>query len=230
MLKRSKDRKVANSLTPSGGVRIANSFGLPAGIDFSCPNATSICSKICYAGKLEKLYKGVKDALIHNWNALRFASYDDMATMLDEMIVEFIAECEKFDAPKQFRIHWDGDFFNDDYAMAWLSVIENHKDVQFWAYTRVPSAAVILRGIDNLSLYFSTDSDNAPIANELHEDYGIRLAVLGQTFTTAKEIATNMRFAICPEQRKQIALNGACVACGICVDNKANIAFSISKK
>ena len=52
-LKRSKDRKVANSLTASNGVRIANSFGLPAGRDYSCPSATSVCSQICYAGQLE---------------------------------------------------------------------------------------------------------------------------------------------------------------------------------
>lgn len=230
MLKRSKDRKVANSLTPSGGVRIANSFGLPAGKAYSCPNATSICEKICYAGKLEKVYKGVKAALLHNWDALSNATYMQMDEMIDDMIKEFVAECEKFDAPKEFRIHWDGDFFSDDYAMAWSNVIYRHPDVQFWVYTRVPMAAKILRDIPNLSLYFSTDSENVDIATELNQEYGIRLAFLGQTFMTAKELAPRIRAAVCPEQRKQIALNGACVACGICTKGKANIAFSISKK
>lgn len=230
MLKRSKDRKVANSLTPSGGVRIANSFGLPAGKAFSCPNATSVCESICYAGKLEKLYKGVKGALMHNWDALRDATYNEMYDMLNSMIMEFRNECERFDAPKQFRIHWDGDFFSDDYAMAWHDVILYNDDVQFWVYTRVPSAATLLRDIANLSLYFSTDSDNVQTALELNANFGIRLALLGKTFATAKELGAGIRSAICPEQRKQIALNGACVACGICVDNKANIAFSISKK
>ena len=65
-LKRSTDRKVANSLTAKGNARIANSFGLPAGKAYSCPNATSVCESVCYAGKLEKIYKGTRENLLHN--------------------------------------------------------------------------------------------------------------------------------------------------------------------
>jgi len=58
-LKRSNDRKVANAVSKNGKTpTIANTFGLPAGKDFSCPGATSICETVCYAGKLEKVYKG----------------------------------------------------------------------------------------------------------------------------------------------------------------------------
>ena len=39
---RSKDRKVANSVTKSGNPNIANSFGLPAGKDYSCPEQTAL--------------------------------------------------------------------------------------------------------------------------------------------------------------------------------------------
>lgn len=229
-LKRSKDRKVANSLTPSGGVRIANSFGLPAGKQFSCPNATSVCESICYAGKLEKVYKGVKSALMHNWELLEFASYWDMYNMLSIMISDFRDECEKFDAPKQFRIHWDGDFFNEQYAIAWHDVITYNDDIQFWVYTRVPHAATTLRNLPNLSLYFSTDAENVAMGLELNKLFGIKLALLGKTFVTAKELGEGIKSAVCPEQRKQIALNGACVACKICIKGNANIAFSISKK
>ena len=52
-LKRSNDRKVANAVSPNGKTpTIANTFGLPAGKAFSCPGETSVCSKVCYAGKL----------------------------------------------------------------------------------------------------------------------------------------------------------------------------------
>ncbi len=71
-LKRSNDRKVANAVSKNGKTpTIANTFGLPAGKDFSCPGATSICETVCYAGKLEKVYKGVKAVLLHNWELLR---------------------------------------------------------------------------------------------------------------------------------------------------------------
>ena len=99
-LKRSKDRKVANSLTPSNGVRIANSFGLPAGKAYSCPSATSVCSKICYAGKLEKIYKGVKANLIHNWDLVRDADHDTIEDLLMDMIADFRKECEKWSTPR----------------------------------------------------------------------------------------------------------------------------------
>ncbi len=56
-LKRSNDRKVANAVSKNGKTpAIANTFGLPAGRDYSCPGATSVCESVCYAGKLEKLY------------------------------------------------------------------------------------------------------------------------------------------------------------------------------
>jgi hypothetical protein len=160
-----------------------------------------------------------------------------MVNLINNMIVEFIADCEKKDAPKLFRIHWDGDFFNDTYAYAWKTVIEKHIDVQFWVYTRVSSAAVILKDISNLSLYYSTDDENKDIAAELRNEHGTRLAYLGKTFavteTTMKEL-TGKVGAKCPENNKSIPListNGsACVSCGLCVYNKADIRFSASKK
>ncbi len=237
-LKRSNDRKVANAVSPNGKTpTIANTFGLPAGKEYSCPGATSICESICYAGKLEKVYKGVKAVLLHNWELLRNADIETMVSLLDEMIVEFKADCDKKSADKLFRIHWDGDFFSDTYAYAWKTVIEKHPDIQFWVYTRVASAAVILKGIANLSLYYSTDDENKEIAKELRTSHGTRLAYLGKTFavteTTMKEL-TGKVGAKCPENNKSIPLisnaGSACVSCGLCVYGKADIRFSATKK
>ena len=236
-LKRSNDRKVANAVSPNGKTpTIANTFGLPAGKNFSCPGATSICETVCYAGKLERVYKGVKATLLHNWELLRNADMDTMSLLLSDMISDFIADCEKRNAQKLFRIHWDGDFFNDTYAYAWKAVIENNPDVQFWVYTRVPTAAIILKDISNLSLYFSTDDENVNHGKNM-KTLGIKLAYLGKTFavteTVMKEL-TGKPGAKCPENAKKIPListNGsACVSCGLCVFNKADIRFSASKK
>ena len=91
-LKRSKDRKVANSVTKSGNPNIANSFGLPSGREYSCQDQTEFCESICYAGKLEKVYKGVKTNLLHNWDLVKDANRKDMFTLLNDMVSEFIAE------------------------------------------------------------------------------------------------------------------------------------------
>jgi hypothetical protein len=237
-LKRSNDRKVANLVTKNGKqAAIANTFGLPAGKAYSCPGATSICESVCYAGKLEKLFKGVKANLLHNWELLKDADSNTMKDLLDQMIVEFKADCNKKSAPLLFRIHWDGDFFNDTYTYAWKDIIETHPDVQFWVYTRVKSAALILKDISNLSLYYSTDDENISIATELKQDNGIRLAYLGKTFALTeskmKEI-TGKVGAKCPENLKSIPLisnaGSACVSCGLCVYGKADIRFSATKK
>jgi len=237
-LKRSNDRKVANLVTKNGKqAAIANTFGLPAGKAYSCPGATTICETVCYAGKLEKLYKAVRANLLHNWELLRNADEPTMVDLLEDMIAEFKADCVKKNAPMLFRIHWDGDFFNDTYTRAWQYVILNNTDIQFWVYTRVKSAALMLKNISNLSLYYSTDDENKEIGHELKVNEGIRLAYLGKTFavteSTMKEL-TGKPGAKCPENMKSIPLissaGSACVSCGLCVYGKADIRFSASKK
>ena len=237
-LKRSNDRKVANAVSPNGKTAtIANTFGLPAGKNYSCPGATSVCEKVCYAGKLEKVYKGVRENLIHNWNLLKDADHDTMENLLQDMINDFKADCDKRNAPKLFRIHWDGDFFSDEYAFVWKHIVLNNPDIKFWVYTRVASAANILKDIDNLSLYYSTDSENKDIAIKLNKDKGIKLAYLADTFAIGQADMKEMigkPGAKCPENKKAIPLiskeGSACVVCSLCIDNKANIVFSAKKK
>ena len=237
-LKRSNDRKVANAVSPNGKTAtIANTFGLPAGKNYSCPGATSVCEKVCYAGKLEKVYKGVRENLIHNWNLLKDADHDTMESLIQDMINDFKADCDKRNAPKLFRIHWDGDFFSDEYAFVWKHIILNNPDVKFWVYTRVATAANILKDIDNLSLYYSTDSENKNIAIKLNKDKGIKLAYLADTFAIGQADLKAMigkPGAKCPENKKAIPLiskeGSACVVCSLCIDNKANIVFSAKKR
>ena len=237
-LKRSNDRKVANAVSKNGKTpTIANTFGLPSGKDYSCPGETSVCSKVCYAGKLERVYKGVRENLLHNWNLLKDADHDTMEALLQDMIDDFKKDCDKRNAEKLFRIHWDGDFFSDEYAFVWKHIILNNPDIQFWVYTRVASAANILKDIDNLSLYFSTDSENKDIAISLNKDKGIKLAYLADTFAIGQADLKEMIGKVgakCPENKKAIPLisekGSACVTCSLCVYNKADIVFSVKKK
>lgn len=233
-LTRSKDRKVTNAVSPNGKTPvIANSFGLPAGREFSCPGATDFCSRICYAGKLEKVYKGVRNVLTRNFEALNGATRDEMAFMLSAMIKEFRAECDKRNAPKAFRIHWDGDFFSPDYTRAWADVIAYNPDIQFWVYTRVLASALILNNkhFANLGLYFSADSDNMAMAR-IAEAAGINIAYVDTTFANGK--AAFPKATLCPENNKAIALisekGSACIRCGLCVNGRKSVLFSTSKK
>jgi hypothetical protein len=237
-LLRSKDRKVANLVTPNGKqASIANTFGLPAGKAYSCPGATTVCESVCYAGKLEKVFPTVKKNLLHNWALLKDADGETMVRLLNEMISDFKADCVKRNAPMLFRIHWDGDFFNDTYTYAWKIVIDKHPDIQFWVYTRVKSAALILKDVSNLSLYFSADSENVKTAVDLKINSGVRMAYLAKNFAIGQADVKEMigrPAAKCPENNKQIPListNGsACVSCSLCVYSKSDIIFSATKK
>jgi hypothetical protein len=237
-LKRSKDRKVANAISPNGKTpTIANTFGLPSGKAYACPGATSVCESICYAGNLERIYKGVKDVLLHNWNLLKDASQETQTQLLANMIDAFRTDCEKRDAKKLFRIHWDGDFFSLEYTLAWRAVILANPDIQFWAYTRSDFAVEPLTGIDNLALYFSTDSDNKPVALQLRKSHKVKLAYLAQSFAQGKadfESISDKSAIPCPENNRKLNLitdkGSACVTCGQCVFARNDILFSASKK
>lgn len=236
-LKRSNDRKVTNfvKVAKSGtvSVGIANAFGLPAGIEYSCSGQTDFCGKICYAGKLEKLYKGVKAALVHNWDLLKDADLAEATALLSEMIADFVKDCDKRGAKKLFRIHWDGDFFSPTYTAAWARVIRDNPDVQFWAYTRVATAALFLQAqkLSNLALYFSADRDNLSTARHL-EGRGINIAYVEETFDAGK--AEFPKATRCPENNRAMPLitdkGSACVRCGLCVNGRKSVLFSTTKK
>jgi hypothetical protein len=186
---------------------------------------------------LEKVFPTVKKNLLHNWSLLKDADGETMVRLLNEMITEFKADCVKRKAPMLFRIHWDGDFFNDTYAYAWKVVIDKHPDIQFWVYTRVKSAALILKDVTNLSLYFSADSENVKTAVDLKINSGVRMAYLAKNFAIGQADVKEMigrPAAKCPENNKQIPListNGsACVSCSLCVYSKSDIIFSATKK
>lgn len=227
-LKVSNDSKVGSSFSEGGSQRFGNSFGLPAGKAFSCPSATAVCEKVCYAGKLERLRPTVRTALMHNFDLLREATEDRMVNLLNAMIVEFEAKSDRWGVDKMFRIHWDGDFFSPTYTSAWSKVIKSHPDTRFWVYTRVEDAAVTLKDLPNLSLYFSADSETSEVASKLSA-MGVKIAYLSDTFAQGRQ-ELGERAAMCPEQRSQLPLKGACVACKICIKGSANILFSISKK
>jgi len=75
VLAASNDRKVASCVTKNGKqAAFSNTMGLANGIDYSCVGATEYCELICYAGKLENLFKGVGAAMLHNYNALKDAN------------------------------------------------------------------------------------------------------------------------------------------------------------
>lgn len=249
-LRRSNDRKVTNAVTAGGNVKIANAFGLPAGRAYSCPGATSVCEGDCYAGAIENLRPAVRNLLLGNFNALQAAgTVDGMVELLQEMVDAFRADCinaerKGFTVKRAFRIHWDGDFFSTDYAMAWARVITDSPDIHFWVYTRSFTGTVdVLPVFDamadrsNLSLYLSADRANVADAVAARKRHPwARWAWLAETFADgmADMPADGGKRYACPENGGRIPLisdkGSACIRCGICPDARGDVVFAIRKR
>lgn len=243
MLRLSTDQKTANSATNGGNPRIKNAFGLPSGNAFSCPGQTSICGKVCYAGKLERIYPSFRNVMLSNWEAITQMTPREIRHTLSGLIADFVKECDKWNADKIFRIHHDGDFYSRDYADAWAYVCRAFPDVQFWVYTRsfTPGINVVdlIADIPNLSVYLSVDTDNMRYARAITDEYpSVKLAALMQTSGEAAGMIRGIREdnrpgAACPENIGRIPLitadGGACKTCDICVSGKADVRFAIGK-
>lgn len=239
MLKVTKDRKVANAVNKAGTLAaISNTFGLPAGSEYSCGGMTEVCGEICYADRIEDVFPSVKALVLHNWELLKDASEDEAFALVDEVISTFVKACDKRGIEKLYRLHWDGDFHRPEYVEAWIRVIRKYSDVQFWVYTRQAFAvrSLSLAQLPNLALYFSADRSNLALATAMRKTYNIRLAMLGTTFQEGQSMMkdiTGKPGGKCPENAGRLPListeGSACVRCGLCVFGKADVVFSSTK-
>lgn len=119
-----------------------STFSLPAG--HSCPFAKECLSKAnrltgkiidgqhcrfrCFAASQEALYPSVRRARWNNFERLKSAkSVEKMTQIIQSSLptgVGFV------------RVHVSGDFFNENYFVAWLNVALNNPLVTFYGYTK----------------------------------------------------------------------------------------------
>jgi hypothetical protein len=137
-------------------------FSLPAG--WSCPFAKDCLSKAnrqtgkltdgkdnkfrCYAASGENLFNNVRISRWRNFEALKGKSLEEMITLIHNSLPS-----------KQniVRIHQSGDFFNQTYFDAWVSVAKLNSTKVFYGYTKaVPFLVNRLKDIpSNLKLTVS---------------------------------------------------------------------------
>ena len=179
------------------------SFSLPS--IQTCPYSTSICRRLCYAAKLERIYPNVKKAYSHN-----------LAASSDPLFVQNMIKA--IGKSKVFRIHVSGDFYSVDYIQAWDVIISECPNTMFYAYTRSWQGMDLLPALEslkenkNLVILASVDAETG-----FDVPQGWRMATMGEQ---------PVKTVSCPQQTKKAL---SCEACKLCFNPKtsANIEFAI---
>ena len=152
---------------------------------FTCPFATELCKKFCYAMKAYRAYPNARKA----WNEhYRLSRKGDFIVRMVYTILAYASK-PSYKSAKQivFRIHESGDFYNKEYAMAWVTIAEIISElepkVHFMAYTK---SIEYFKGVDipsNMTVRFSLWSDTEPSQKALAEEMGLPVYTAVESFT-----------------------------------------------
>ena len=157
----------------------------------TCPFATELCTKFCYAMKAWKAYPNVRKAWAENFDET--LSVDFVENMLAELWGEIAKP--KYNKAKQIvvRIHESGDFYCEDYANEWLNIAwnmqifqavhPNAEKVQFMAYTKSIKYFADADIPKNMTVRFSLWSDTEPSQKALAEEMGLPIYTAVESFT-----------------------------------------------
>lgn len=237
-LKLSSDRKVSplSRYEPAAKrwkPKVANSFGLPAGPQGSCPDATEWCLSVCYADKLQRAWSTVDRLVNHNLTLLKGCG-SNVGRMI-ALLTTMVGSVDWHGTDKVFRWHWDGDVFSRPYAHALARTCDAFPDIQFWIYTRSFDYVSILASVPNLTVYLSVDPFNVRKAKQAYAAHPtVWVAACADTWDESETI---MRTVVgrnaprCPELTGKVPLvndkgQGACVTCGLCIWGTNHVRFS----
>jgi hypothetical protein len=192
----------------------------------TCPGMTEGpggCAEKCYDKNLRKLYKAYASVEDHNTSLVVDKSPADMYETIKNSVMYWLLSGGN--STPYFRIHTGGDFYNEEYAKAWVKVMQEYPGINFWAYTRSLFCVPILAEVKNLTLYLSCDPVNKDKVLKVYSGYrnyhNIAIAWMGNEIP--ENLFSDKAFLVCPEvtgKLKNTKTEGACSRCRACVDRK----------
>jgi hypothetical protein len=158
-------------------------FSLPAG--YTCPMAT-VCKNfaakagekfsngkslkaasdetehMCYAARAQAQYPETNKKAFSNLSLLKTAAKDGGVQGMADLIIDSI-KYAGLDHSSIFRIHEGGDFFSNDYFLAWIEVAKAFPSTKFYTHTTSLEYWLNNRGSvpRNMNLIASMDKNNA---------------------------------------------------------------------
>lgn len=220
-----------------------------------CADSTPFChgaaGSRCYAANSASYRPAVATTLAHNLELERNLSPGELAHAYRIALWEYTRELRRHHVPRAewlWREKWSGDH-TPATAQAFADAIRDFPELRAWVYTRSVLSALILAAVPNVTVYASVDAWNVDMwAPVLEREPRIHVAACDETIDDARKLHAKLnrgRIVACPENigRLPIAVplaglpvrsapykgemrRGACVACRICPDGKADVAFS----
>lgn len=218
----------------------------PEGTCVMCTNGEEGCwsfdnsLKTCYVYTLIKIRPKLKAALIHNTQVLKGCkTKDKMVEVLAEEFERFNKKENKIgNKEKYYRLLWSGDIFSKEYAEAIAEAVSKYPDIKFWIYTRSLFAVPLLKNIDNLIVFISSDPINLYnclkiyLENDGNNDNNIRISYMSKTnnfsenveklskIDNSLNVVKDLNLVPCPVDSSIIDINMGCSRCRQCISSR----------
>lgn len=185
----------------------------------SCPARTALCSKMCYAQKVERIYKAVGQSYDRNFQAT-----DDV-----DFVAQMVSALTKLASKKKkpmttFRWHVSGDISSVKYLYDMIKVMQALPNITFYAYTRNwtlknwMSHLETLRQLPNFTLFASLDDEHIQLNLVPPSDW--RIAYVGEKSLDEinNYLNLNKKIIVCPNQKHNSKV--LCDGCSYCFNPK----------
>ena len=181
-------------------------FSLPA--EVTCPNATDLCKKYCYAKKAERMYPKVLPSRKRNYRATKDRHFVQvMWHDLSDLKSEYI------------RIHESGDFYSQEYLNKWFKICKLLYYKKFLVYTQMYDLDWSNKP-DNLIVYWTVWPDT----NLSKVPEGLRAYVIDSGSNKIPKYKTEPKCKICTKGKGNKLI---CNDCMWCYEGKGDIKFKI---
>jgi hypothetical protein len=182
----------------AGNAKLKNiiSFSLASG--WSCPFANECYAKAdpengkitdgpntqfrCFSASQESLYPAVRKQRFDNFNELKnIKTVEEIVQKLQQALPKI----KKSGEGKIVRLHVAGDFFNQKYFDAWLTVAKNNPDRIFYAYTK--SLQYWINRLNDIPVNFKLNASKGGKLDNLIDQYNLKYAEVVYSEQEAKE-------------------------------------------
>lgn len=172
----------------------------------TCPNATKLCKKFCYAKKAERYSNPFISRMTNTFDSLK-------ATFIEETKNAIRSKESKY-----IRIHESGDFYSQEYLDKWFKICKAFPDKSFLVYTQMFNLNWDNKPA-NLIVYWTIWPDSKVIPTD---------GLLAYVVDNGKNKIPPYNFKVAGHKcGKGKGSSLTCDSCLYCLEGKGNVLFKI---